>query len=175
MTETNPPVPPMCSICYQEPPVNAIQLGCGHIFCYLCIKGAAETTGCCALCRHEIGVEFNFQDQRIIDVAHLPTSTDGYYWFFEGYQGWWLYDAETNREIEQAYKTNEKRVEKMIVGSVYIIDLENNTQQRKDGLGRLRKICRKTLELNNIKGMAGIKGQDFDSILDMMKTNEGVI
>lgn len=168
-----PEVPTMCSICHSEPPINAVQLkNCGHIFCHSCIKSSSETTGRCALCRTEIGIEFNFQEHDILGVTRLPTSSDdGYYWFYEGFRGWWLYDADTNREIEGAYSRLETQVEKFIAGFMYIIDISNMIQQRKDGQGRARKICRAKLnELENILGVSGLKGKDVDEMLELMKS-----
>lgn len=167
-----PNLPSMCSICHNEP-TNAVQLNCGHIFCYLCIKSASETTGMCALCRCEIGIEFNSQEHDILGAARVPSSFKGYYWFYEGYKGWWLYDAETNNEIERAYERlpsgGPPILERFIAGSIYNIDVENMTQQRKDDDGRKRRICRETLELENILGMAGLQGRDFTELLDIMK------
>lgn len=162
-------LPTRCSICYTEPPINSIKLDCGHVFCFLCIKSTAELTGCCAICRAEIGIEFNFMEHKILGVARVPTSSDGYYWFYEGYKGWWLYDAETNRELESAFQKSEKSITKFIAGSIYSLSIENMVQQRVDGEGRSRRMCRKTLDLENIIGMSGIKGEDFDDILETMK------
>lgn len=167
-------LPLMCSICHSEPPINAVQINCGHIFCFLCIKSVSETTGCCALCRTEIGVEFNFKDHQILGLAQVPfPDSQNKFWFYEGFRGWWLYDAETNREISEACSNNQTHIERFISGSMYVIDIENMNQYRKDGEGRTRKICHATLELNNILGMAGLKGQDFDEILEMMRTHDG--
>lgn len=171
-------LPNICSICHY-PPINAVQLNCGHIFCYLCIKSASQTTGTCALCRREIGIEFNYQDHEILSAARIPSSSNGYYWFYEGFRGWWLYDAETNDIIEEAYKRfregGPSRLERFIAGSVYVIDMLNMTQQRQDGEGRSRKVCRETLELENILGMAGLKGRDFAEILNLMRSAQPVI
>lgn len=169
-SRAQPQVPTMCSICHSEPPVNAIQLNCGHIFCFLCIKSVSEAIGVCALCRAEIGIEFNFREHPILGVARVPTSINGHYWYYEGYRGWWLYDADTNRHIEDAYQRGESTLERFIAGSTYIIDVVNLVQQRKDQDGRPRKICRATLELENILGMAGLKGRDFSEMLEMMKS-----
>lgn len=176
-TYTMPDLPPICSICRNEP-TNAVQLNCGHIFCFLCIKSASETTGKCALCRYEIGIEFNFQEHDILGAARVPSSSDGYYWFYEGFRGWWLYDAETNNVIEETYKRFQSGgspiLERFIAGSVYIIDVLNMTQQKKDGEGRSRRVCRQTLELENILGIAGLKGRDFTELLDIMKSADKI-
>lgn len=176
----------MCSICHSEPPINGIVLpNCGHIFCYLCIKSASETTCACAMCRAEIGDEFNFQEHDIVGPIRLPqpttssdaeddTSSRDHYWFYEGFKGWWLYDAETNREIEQAHRRGLSSLDKYIAGGVYVIDFEQMVQWRKDDgpNGRRRRIIRATLDLENIIGMAGLKGEAFNEALDMMRENE---
>lgn len=163
----------MCGICYNDPPINGVQLKCGHIFCYLCIKSASENSCTCALCRAEIGDEFNFQEHELLGTIKVPSSQDGHYWFYEGYRGWWMFDADTNREIEEVYRRGDTRLEKYIAGGVYIIDLASMNQRRQDDPGgRARKICRATLQLNNILGMAGMKGQDFKEALEMMRENE---
>ena len=164
---------PMCGICHNDPPINGVQLRCGHIFCYLCIKSASETSCVCALCRAAIGNEFNFQEHNLIGTIKIPSSDDGHYWFYEGFRGWWLFDADTNRDIDAAYRRGEERLEKYIAGGVYLIDLTNMTQRRLDEQsGRARSICRATLYLDDILGMAGLKGQDFRDVLEMMRTSE---
>lgn len=164
------PALPMCGVCRNDPPVNGIRLKCSHIFCFLCIKSASETTGVCPLCRDEIGHEFNYQEHAILGTIQAPTSADGYYWFYEGYRGWWLFDAETNREIEAAHQEGTRSVLKFIAGGYYVIDLETMQQRRQDEEhGRTRRICRATLDLDNIIGMAGLKGQDFKDALEMMR------
>jgi hypothetical protein len=136
----------------------------------LCIKSASEITGSCAICRTEIGHEFNFQEHNILGAIKAPTSRDGHYWFYEGFRGWWLYDAETNNELEEAFTTGATRVEKFIAGGPYVIDLTRMVQLRQDDpQARARRICRATLELDNILGMAGLKGSDFKDMLEMMR------
>lgn len=167
---------PMCGICHNDPPVNGIQLNCGHIFCYLCIKSASETIGSCAICRREIGHEFNFQEHQVIGTIKAPTpSPDGHYWFYEGFRGWWLYDAETNQELEQAFRSGQPQFQKYIAGGVYIIDFQHMLQRRQDDEhGRARRVCRATLQLENILGMAGLKGQDFKETLEMMRMSDSM-
>lgn len=172
--QDEPPVPSICSVCHSEPPINAVQLDCGHIFCFLCAKSANELTGICPLCRREIGIEFNFKEHDIIGPVRMPKSKDGFYWFYEGFRGWWLYDADTCGEIEDTYQRGVHTVEKFMAGAFYVIDLMNMIQRRKDGDGKSRKICRATLEVGNILGMAGIKGKDFSNLLEMMKWHDSM-
>jgi len=125
------------------------------------------------MCRAEIGNEFNFQEHEILGTIKLPSSNDGNYWFYEGFRGWWLYDAESNRQIENAYQQRQHTVEIFTAGSFYVIDLIHMAQRRKnDEHGRVRRICRSNLDLENILGMAGLKGKDFQEALEMMKEAE---
>lgn len=158
----------ICSVCHSEPPVNAVRTDCGHIFCYMCIKSASETAGCCPLCRAEISIEFNFQRHQVLGAVRIPRSSTGYYWFYEGYQGWWLYDAETNQCLEEAYCRGDRRVERFVAGFVYVIDMNNFTQKQRDGSGRSRKVRRDTIKLGNILGVAGLMGSEISEALAWM-------
>lgn len=122
------------------------------------------------MCRAEIGIEFNFKEHDLLGAIKLPQSNDGYYWFYEGYRGWWLYDPDTNRKLSDAYTNNRSKVEVFLSGCVYILDLHSKTQYRQDGSGRVRKICRATLDLNDIIGMNGLKGPDIDEMIDDLRS-----
>ncbi len=43
---------PECSVCLQ-PFINPVKLPCGHSFCFLCVKGVANVSHNCALCRYQ--------------------------------------------------------------------------------------------------------------------------
>lgn len=159
----------ICSVCHTEPPVNAVRTDCGHIFCYMCIKSAAERSGCCPLCRAEIGIEFNFQRHQVLGALRVPTSSSGFYWFYEGYQGWWLYDADTNNFLEDAYNRGERCVQRFIAGFIYTIDMNSMTQKQSGGGGRARRICRDTIKLENILGIAGLMGTEISEALEWMR------
>ena len=102
----------------------------------------------------------------------MPLSSSGHYWFYEGFCGWWLYDADTNYDLEKASEQNEAQVEKLLAGHVYVLNLIEMTQYRKYDESRKRKICRATLELNNILGIAGLRSRNIDDYLEMMKFAE---
>lgn len=164
--------PPGCGICLGDRVINGVQLRCGHIFCYLCIKNASETTGVCALCRAEIGIEFHFQEHNNVLGVRLYSSPNGFYWFYEGYQGWWLFDEEPNNRLEEAYQQGDMKVDLYLPGSggIYEINLTEMIQKRKDEEGaRQRKICRSTLWMDNILGLAGLKGKDITEALELMR------
>lgn len=160
----------ICSICRCEP-TNAVKIDCGHVFCYMCIKSATETIGTCALCRQEVSLDFNFKRHQVIGPTKIPSSNNGYYWFYQGYKGWWLFDADTHKELEKAYQENLDSIPKQLAGHMYIINFRTMTQQRESGDGKARKIIRATLgDLDdNILGMAGLRSHDIDETIEMLK------
>lgn len=161
----------ICTVCRRTDKINAVSLDCDHVFCYPCIKGVAETTGACPLCRKEIGVEFNFQDHKIIGPTKIPSTKTGHYWFYEGFKGWWMYDADTNSQLEESFERGESSVTVFLAGHSYRIDLENKIQRRADGDGRSRKILRSTIrDVDSILGLSGLRSDDFKDCLELMKS-----
>ena len=84
---------PECAVCLQTC-IHPVKLPCTHIFCFLCVKGAANQSRRCALCRQAIPVEY-FNNPTLVgkDVKEtkevdLETETDHYAWFYEGRNGW---------------------------------------------------------------------------------------
>ncbi|XP_064545486.1 uncharacterized protein Rnf146 isoform X4 [Drosophila montana] len=96
-----------CPICLQTC-IHPARLPCGHIFCFLCVKGVAYKNRRCAMCRREIPAEFLDHPQLvngIDDICATRATEDGYQWYYEGRNGgWWAYDARTNEEIEMSYQ-----------------------------------------------------------------------
>lgn len=72
-----------CAICFQ-PYMHPCKLPCGHIFCFLCMKGLKNRT--CALCRTEFNSEF-IQTPHLISVNNVTETTNSYKWFYEGKDG----------------------------------------------------------------------------------------
>lgn len=156
-----------CSICWTQPPENAIRLKCGHIFCFLCIKGVAENTKRCAYCRTEVDINFKYEPVEVIGNMKLPIpSADGTLWIYEGKKGWWFYDAETNNELEQAYQRGVYGIEKVISGKIYVIIFSRNIQYDKNDPRKTRRIFR-TVPDDSIQGVAGIRDQ---KMLDAIKS-----
>ncbi|XP_017034482.1 uncharacterized RING finger protein C02B8.6 isoform X2 [Drosophila kikkawai] len=95
-----------CPICLQTC-IHPARLPCGHIFCFLCVKGVAYKNRRCAMCRREIPAEFLDHPQLvngIEDICATRATEDGYQWYYEGRNGgWWAYDPRTNEDIEIAY------------------------------------------------------------------------
>lgn len=78
-----------CAVCLQTC-VHPAQLPCGHIFCFLCVKGIANQSKKCAMCRREIPRDFVDQPNLLEKLAPVETSEGfdgGYQWFYEGRNG----------------------------------------------------------------------------------------
>jgi len=143
------------------------------VFCYLCIKGAAETTGYCPLCRADIGKDFNSREHQVLGKIKLPSSKNGNYWFYAGFRGWWLYDADTNSELEKAYEEKHNTLDVFIAGRLYVVDFVHMAQRRKSGEpGRVRRVRRGTLDLDDILGIAGLKGSEVQQAIQMMRRSD---
>ncbi|KAM8708099.1 hypothetical protein ACLKA7_015122 [Drosophila subpalustris] len=102
-----------CPICLQTC-IHPARLPCGHIFCFLCVKGVAYKNRRCAMCRREIPAEFLDHPQLvngIDDICATRATEDGYQWYYEGRNGgWWAYDVRTNEDIETAFKAYEEYI-----------------------------------------------------------------
>ncbi|XP_077991417.1 uncharacterized protein LOC144445660 [Glandiceps talaboti] len=152
---------PECAVCLQTC-VQPVQLPCDHIFCFLCVKGVANQSKRCALCRTEIPMEF-LNHPNLVNTGEdicVPEEPSGgkedYLWFYEGRNGWWQYDQRTIIELEDAYKQKQRCVELLIAGFLYVIDFENLIQIRRNDPTRRRRIKRDLATVPK-KGVAGIK------------------
>lgn len=151
-----------CPVCLQNASFP-VQLPCRHIFCFLCVKGVANRSKRCALCRQEIPAHF-FHDPKLmyeneVKEKSLNSFDEGYQWFYEGRNGWWQYDERTSLELENRYKQGDKMFELLIAGFLYVIDLENMRQFRRNDQTRRRRVRRdlRSVPGNSIKGIAGLK------------------
>ena len=155
--EGEPSSSPECPVCLQ-PCIHPVKLPCLHVFCFLCVKGAANQSKRCALCRRLIPINF-FNEPTLIrkeDLVREMNVEDGYLWFYEGTNGWWQYDERTSKEIEERYKTGQKSFDLLIAGFLYIIDVENMLQVRRNDTTRRRRIKRDAANTPK-KGVAGLK------------------
>ncbi|XP_071837939.1 E3 ubiquitin-protein ligase rnf146-like isoform X2 [Apostichopus japonicus] len=161
-----PVVHPECPVCLQ-PCIHPVKVPCGHVFCFLCVKGAANQSQRCALCRQAIPPSFLECPTLLNDLESVSSSVtpERYAWFYEGRNGWWQYDERTNHEIEDGYRSKKRSFELLIAGYVYIIDLDNMSQMRRSDPSRRRRIKRDLLTATK-KGIAGLKipqkGEDED-------------
>ncbi|OCT80178.1 E3 ubiquitin-protein ligase rnf146 [Xenopus laevis] len=148
---------PECAICLQIC-VHPVSLPCKHIFCYLCVKGASWLGRRCALCRQEIPEDF-LDKPTLLSPEELKSASRGngeYAWYYEGRNGWWQYDERTSRELEDAFTKGKKSTEMLIAGFLYVADLENMVQYRRNEHGRRRKIKRDIVDIPK-KGVAGLR------------------
>ncbi|XP_015834013.1 E3 ubiquitin-protein ligase rnf146 isoform X2 [Tribolium castaneum] len=147
-----------CAVCLQNC-VHPAQLPCGHIFCFLCVKGIANQSKKCAMCRQEIPKDF-IEQPNLLEKPYQREASEGfdggYQWFYEGKNGWWRYDPRTNEDIEQAFQLNLPLVEILICGEIYVIDITNNWQYCKKTPTRKRSIKRDKIENLVVKGEAGL-------------------
>lgn len=145
-----------CSVCLQSH-IYPVLLPCKHIFCFLCIKGAAQRDRRCALCRTEIPNEFFKKPQLLSNFKKKVDRKEvAHRWYYEGRGGWWQYDERSNKDIEERFINKEKKFEVQIAGSLYIIDIEAMQQINRCDPSRRRKIKRGTSS-DDLKGIAGLK------------------
>ncbi|XP_076006628.1 E3 ubiquitin-protein ligase rnf146-like [Genypterus blacodes] len=159
---SSPALPvPECAICLQSC-VHPVQLPCHHVFCFLCVKGASWQSKRCALCRQEVPDDF-LERPTLLSPEELKASAGGrggasgdHAWYYEGRNGWWQYDERTSRELEDAFSKGKKTAEMLIAGFLYVADLENMVQYRRNEHGRRRKMKRDILDIPK-KGVAGLR------------------
>ncbi|KAF7658359.1 hypothetical protein LDENG_00013480 [Lucifuga dentata] len=84
------------------------------------------------------------------------SSLGEYAWYYEGRNGWWQYDERTSCELEEAFAKGRKSTEMLIAGFLYVADLENMVQYRRNEHGRRRKIKRDVVGIPK-KGVAGLR------------------
>uniref|UniRef100_A0A1A7YHF8 E3 ubiquitin-protein ligase n=1 Tax=Iconisemion striatum TaxID=60296 RepID=A0A1A7YHF8_9TELE len=152
---------PECAICLQSC-VHPVCLPCSHVFCFLCVKGASWQSKRCALCRQEVPDDF-LERPTLLSPEELKASAGGrggaasdHAWYYEGRNGWWQYDERTSRELEDAFSKGKKTAEMLIAGFLYVADLENMVQYRRNEHGRRRKMKRDILDIPK-KGVAGLR------------------
>ncbi|XP_070844247.1 E3 ubiquitin-protein ligase rnf146-like [Chaetodon trifascialis] len=160
---------PECAICLQSC-IHPVRLPCCHIFCFLCVKGASWHSKRCALCRQEVPEDFlerpvllSPDELKAAAAAGVSRSVGSggvscgdFVWYYEGRNGWWQYDERTSRELEEAFSKGRKSTEMLIAGFLYVADLENMVQYRRNEHGRRRKIKRDVLDIPK-KGVAGLR------------------
>ncbi|XP_076846258.1 E3 ubiquitin-protein ligase rnf146 [Brachyhypopomus gauderio] len=149
-----------CAICLQSC-VHPVRLPCRHVFCFLCVKGASWHSKRCALCRQEVPEDF-LERPTLLSPEELKASggrgagAGGHAWYYEGRNGWWQYDERTSRELEDAYVKGKKSTEMLIAGFLYVADLENMVQYRRNEHGRRRRMKRDVVDIPK-KGVAGLR------------------
>ncbi|XP_028165640.1 E3 ubiquitin-protein ligase rnf146 isoform X1 [Ostrinia furnacalis] len=162
-----------CAVCLQKCH-HPTQLPCGHIFCFLCVKGVAIQNKNCAMCRaqipadyldHPVLLEKNSQQQSADENESVENQ-----WYYEGRNGWWKYDERSNNELESAFSAGDTNCALLLAGAVYTIDFQSMIQFRRNDPTRRRRVRRDTPTLP-AKGVAGIKNIG-NSNSEQMKTND---
>ncbi|XP_076634283.1 ring finger protein 146 isoform X2 [Colletes latitarsis] len=125
---------PECAVCLQ-PCIYPARLPCNHVYCYLCVKGVANQSKRCPMCRQEIPPDFLDRPQLVdVDEALKESehSEEEYQWFYEGRNGF-----------------------------LYIADFGSMLQLRRNDPSRRRRIKR---DLYNVpkKGVAGLRLNNQD-------------
>ena len=162
---------PDCPVCLQSC-FYPVKLPCGHIFCFLCIKGVVLRSRKCALCRHSLAVDYleNPTLIKVVDKVNKEeksakitkekteddSDADDFVWYYEGRNGWWSYDEKTSLEVEKSFKSGQRSCTLLIAGFLYVVDFENMFQTRKNEPGRRRRIKRDKRDVES-KGVAGIR------------------
>ncbi|XP_035905101.1 E3 ubiquitin-protein ligase rnf146 isoform X1 [Anopheles stephensi] len=151
-----------CPVCLQTC-VHPVRLPCGHIFCFLCVKGVAFKNLRCAMCRCDIPLTYLDHPQLVNGVEEIvraatATVSDGneYRWYYEGGHGWWQYDERTSQELEEAYLRGDKSCKILVAGFVYIVSFEHKCQIRQNDYSRIRRIKRDLVSIPK-KGVAGLR------------------
>eukprot|EP00794_Sanderia_malayensis_P004674 gene4674-5283_t len=158
---------PECVVCLQNY-YHPVQLPCGHIFCFLCVKGVAARSRRCALCRAEVPSDY-FDKPIVVEVnkERLTKSakassitkkadTGTYKWYYEGRNGWWQYEERASIQLEEAFLNDDQSTELVIAGFIYIVDIKDMVQYRKNYPTRRRRVKRDRAGANK-KGIAGLK------------------
>lgn len=90
--------------------------------------------------------------QLYLDISYLGYSS----FSISLISGWWEYDPRANDDLETAYLAGESKVELLIAGYVYLVDLHGMMQYRKSDPGRRRAVKRDKVG-TACKGVAGIR------------------
>ncbi|CAL8313705.1 unnamed protein product [Boreogadus saida] len=150
---------PECAICLQSC-VHPVCLPCRHVFCFLCMKGASWQSKRCALCRQAVPEDFLERPKLLSPEALRAAAAAGgadHAWYYGGSGGgWWQYDERTSRELEDASAKGLTSAEMLIAGTLYVADLENMVQYRRNQPARRRRMKRDAAGVAK-KGVAGLR------------------
>ncbi|ODM92983.1 hypothetical protein Ocin01_13694 [Orchesella cincta] len=147
-----------CPVCLQTC-MLPVQLPCGHLFCYMCIKGVFlnQNSGC-PMCRGVIPITVLTNPVLKEDPDQLSKGVklaNGPEWYYEGRGGgWWLYDERTMNELEKAFKNSQQTCQLVLAGHIYVVDFTQMIQYRLTDVNAVRRIKHGTNQ--PVKGVAGI-------------------
>ncbi|XP_053693103.1 E3 ubiquitin-protein ligase rnf146-like [Sabethes cyaneus] len=154
-----------CPVCLQTC-IHPARLPCGHVFCFLCVKGVAFKNRRCAMCRRDIPPSYLEHPQLVNglkEVEKAAKANDGaeYQWYYEGRNGWWQYDERTSQELEESYQKKERFCKILVAGFLYIVDFEHKCQIRQNDPSRIRRVKRDLTTIPK-KGVAGLRLETND-------------
>lgn len=156
-----------CPVCLQTC-IHPARLPCGHIFCFLCVKGVTFKNRRCAMCRRDIPPSYLEHPQlvnglREVEKAAKPKAEDAseFQWYYEGRNGWWQYDERTSQELEESYQKKERFCKILVAGFLYIVDFEHKCQIRQNDPSRIRRVKRDLTSIPK-KGVAGLRLETND-------------
>ena len=151
-----------CPICMSGL-VHPVRLPCGHVFCFLCIKGVLARDMRCCMCRKEVPADFlehpSLLATPLLDTAEGGAGKGRYHWYYAARsEGWWMFEKRTSSDIEEAYQQKLETTRVYISGFQYIIDFKRMVQFRESHPNRTRRIKREKAEdAKDVRGVAGIK------------------
>ncbi|XP_058449886.1 E3 ubiquitin-protein ligase rnf146 [Malaya genurostris] len=164
-TDTEIAIKLECPVCLQTC-IHPARLPCGHIFCFLCVKGVAFKNRRCAMCRRDIPTSYLEHPHLVnglVEVEKAAKASDGteYQWYYEGRNGWWQYDERTSQELEEFYQKKERFCKIMVAGFLYVVDFEHKCQIRQNDPSRIRRVKRDLTTIPK-KGVAGLRLETND-------------
>lgn len=156
-----------CAICF-EVCKFPVQLPCSHVFCFLCIKGSTFNVSFrCALCRQDVPHDYfdhpKFLETLTPEQIKSLKSRNEHKWYYEGSDGWWMYDDKICQLLEEEFKSRRCTAEVLTAGTVYVIDFIHMIQYRKNEPGKQRKVLREMPSKikHQTKGIAGVKAPNL--------------
>lgn len=111
------------------------------------------------MCRRELADSYFEAPDLLEEISsdEVALYENSYQWFYEGRNGWWLYDKRASDDIEAAFKEGSPKCELLIAGYLYVIDFEKMMQYRRNEPLRQRHVKRDIPDSNQTKGIAGLR------------------
>ena len=92
-----------CLLCRELQPVLPYTTGCGHTFCYLCLKASFERVEKCPECHAGLSQDIYERAQMPTGISGTPTSGNPTWLYGGRNNGWWKYDPVSNQKLENGY------------------------------------------------------------------------
>ena len=114
----------------------------------------------CSLCRKEIPADYldrsSVLEAAQADIDSKAEDSQDWAWFYKGRRGWWMFEERNNEELEEAFRAGQQRLDMMICGQLYVIDLVRKEQYQKNMPTKKRQIKR-DLKSSENEGVAGLQ------------------